>query len=184
MVSIGFANAYFHLVDKQPGWDIHSYGYHGDDGRYYHNSGRGVTFGPRFNVGDTVGCGYKINRRTQVIDLFFTKNGQPIPAGESINGCDLHDEMYPVVGIDSTDAVHFNLGQEPFQYDFVDELFENMTHADVKPETYLPWLILSDNERESDSSETDDEPMIYSNLEVYMRDMVEMMDDGELFHMI
>lgn len=65
-----------------------------------------------------------------------------------------------------------------------DELFENMTHADVKPETYLPWLILSDNERESDSSETDDEPMICSNLEVYMRDMVEMMDDGELFHMI
>lgn len=40
---------------------------------------KGVTFGPRFNVGDTVGCGYKINRRTQVIDLFFTKNGQPIP---------------------------------------------------------------------------------------------------------
>lgn len=37
--------------------------------------------------------------------------------------------MYPVIGIDSTDAVHFNLGQEPFQYDFVgtsDAMIHNM----------------------------------------------------------
>ena len=61
-----------------------------------------------------------------------------------------------------------------------DELFEHTTHADVDPGNYLPWLLLSDNERDSYSSETDDEPMIDSNPEFYIQDMAEMMDDDDL----
>jgi len=41
-----------------PGWDIHSYGYHSDDGGIFHRRGDMIrVFGPTFGVGDTVGCG-------------------------------------------------------------------------------------------------------------------------------
>jgi hypothetical protein len=39
------------------GWKELSCGYHGDDGRFFHNSVQGIAYGPRFGAGDTVGCG-------------------------------------------------------------------------------------------------------------------------------
>uniref|UniRef100_K3W6V2 F-box domain-containing protein n=1 Tax=Globisporangium ultimum (strain ATCC 200006 / CBS 805.95 / DAOM BR144) TaxID=431595 RepID=K3W6V2_GLOUD len=57
MASIGVGTERFRLVDRQPGWDEFSFGYHGDDGRFYHDTGNGRHFGPTFDIGDTVGCG-------------------------------------------------------------------------------------------------------------------------------
>uniref|UniRef100_K3W6V3 F-box domain-containing protein n=1 Tax=Globisporangium ultimum (strain ATCC 200006 / CBS 805.95 / DAOM BR144) TaxID=431595 RepID=K3W6V3_GLOUD len=39
LTSIGVGTDHFCLVGKQPGWDRHSFGYHGDDGQYYHKTG-------------------------------------------------------------------------------------------------------------------------------------------------
>ena len=48
---IGFAAPDVPL-DRLPGWDSHSYGYHGDDGfAFTSNSGRGQTYGPLFGTG-------------------------------------------------------------------------------------------------------------------------------------
>ena len=37
--AIGIATKSFHLHSRMPGWDTHSFGYHGDDGGIYHSSG-------------------------------------------------------------------------------------------------------------------------------------------------
>ncbi|GMF15209.1 unnamed protein product [Phytophthora lilii] len=53
MTSIGVVNSKFPLVGKQPGWTRRSYGYHGDDGRYYH--------GTPFEVNSSYFCGTTTN---------------------------------------------------------------------------------------------------------------------------
>ena len=65
-----------------PGWwcRVESYGYHGDDGRFFawKNPGPSVggdfdeVFGPKYGPGDVIGCGVDFANRT----LFFTKNGE------------------------------------------------------------------------------------------------------------
>lgn len=38
VTSIGVVTGRFPLVDRQPGWDFRSYGYHGDDGHAFHSN--------------------------------------------------------------------------------------------------------------------------------------------------
>lgn len=59
-------------INRLPGWDEISYGYHGDDGHFFESAGKGVLYGPTYTTGDTIGCG--INFMTR--ELFFTKNGK------------------------------------------------------------------------------------------------------------
>ena len=40
-VAVGWARDGYDRKCRQPGWDAHTYGYHGDDGRCYHHSGFG-----------------------------------------------------------------------------------------------------------------------------------------------
>ena len=47
---IGFATSEVQL-DRLPGWDSHSYGYHGDDGCAFKGSGKGNAYGPTFTAG-------------------------------------------------------------------------------------------------------------------------------------
>ena len=38
-------------MNRLPGWDKNSYGYHGDDGHSFFASGTGVPYGPTFTTG-------------------------------------------------------------------------------------------------------------------------------------
>lgn len=38
VTSVGIVTGRFPLVDRQPGWDFRSYGYHGDNGHTYHSN--------------------------------------------------------------------------------------------------------------------------------------------------
>eukprot|EP01036_Dinobryon_divergens_P060402 gene60402-80564_t len=38
-VAIGVACALFPLRNRMPGWDVNSFGYHGDDGNFFHGGG-------------------------------------------------------------------------------------------------------------------------------------------------
>ena len=58
-------------LNRLPGWDQISYGYHGDDGNFFASSGKGIEYGPTFTTGDVVGCGINFVTR----EIFFTKNG-------------------------------------------------------------------------------------------------------------
>lgn len=73
LIGIGFCEKNVDL-QRLPGWELNSYGYHGDDGKAFgrNTGGHGEAYGPSFSSGDTVGCG--IN--TADNSAFFTKNGR------------------------------------------------------------------------------------------------------------
>ncbi|THV63442.1 hypothetical protein D6D28_10683, partial [Aureobasidium pullulans] len=54
-----------------PGWSQGSWGYHGDDGCAFAETGRGRAYAERYSSGDVVGCGIHLESGT----VFFTKNG-------------------------------------------------------------------------------------------------------------
>lgn len=115
-VAVGIATESFHIHSRMPGWDSLSFGYHGDDGGIFHSSGGMVErFGPTFGKGDTVGCG--IDYVAQAI--FFTLNGKFLGYGWKNIGVEfLHNDLYPVVGIDTNALIALNFGTtKPFQFD-------------------------------------------------------------------
>ncbi|KAG6609815.1 Ran-binding protein 9 [Phytophthora cinnamomi] len=156
MTSIGLVSSKFPLVGKQPGWTRRSYGYHGDDGRFYHGTPfEGHPFGPMFKAGDTVGCGIRINPSTGTMFLFFTHNGELISGEDGAHVECEHRNWYPTVGLDSYDALHLNFGQEPFVYsDITDELFEECSGMAIAVSEQLQWYDICDSD---DESSEDDE---------------------------
>ncbi|OQR89420.1 hypothetical protein THRCLA_09750 [Thraustotheca clavata] len=132
-VSIGICSERFQLRGTQPGWRSNSYGYHGDDGRFFHQKAQGESFGPTFSAGDTVGCAvlHSIHCPSYLI---FTINGtvvgQPRP-------CDMN--MYPVIGIDSPYAVEFNFGQTPFRYPKMDVLYADFRGIIQRTTNPIVW---------------------------------------------
>jgi hypothetical protein len=73
-VGLGLTNGPLRYLERMPGWDEDTWGYHGDDGDKFHSSGSSDGHIETYGPGDTVGCG--------VIDgrLFFTKNGRYLGA--------------------------------------------------------------------------------------------------------
>lgn len=53
-IGIGLSGGLVSL-NRLPGWEKTSWGYHGDDGRVFECSGTGRLFGPQFTTGDVVG---------------------------------------------------------------------------------------------------------------------------------
>ena len=59
-------------MNRLPGWDKHSYGYHGDDGNSFCSSGTGQAYGPTFTTNDVIGM-YKIQNnitRSEKMKMF------------------------------------------------------------------------------------------------------------------
>ena len=92
-IGVGFTTEEVSL-SRLPGWDQHSYGYHGDDGHVFLGSGRGTAYGPTFTTGDRIGC--LLNRADRSISFF--KNGEPL--GVAIRGVP-EDRLFPCVGMRS-----------------------------------------------------------------------------------
>ena len=119
-------------MQRLPGWDKQSYGYHGDDGHSFCSSGTGIPYGPTFTTGDIVGCGYNLVEST----CFYTKNG--LNLGRAFS--DLPPvELFPTVGLQVCfffplrpltfsilqtlgEEVEANFGMEQFCYDIEDDL--------------------------------------------------------------
>jgi hypothetical protein len=136
-VAIGLATSSFCLHSRMPGWDKHSYGYHGDDGGIFHAAGSMVKeYGAHFGVGDTVGCGVDYHRRA----VFYTLNGsflgyafelgKPATLMASSHHGDsfLHEDLYPVIGLDTNYPVACNFGtKDPFQFDLAGMIGQHET---------------------------------------------------------
>ncbi|KAF9551019.1 hypothetical protein EC957_010787 [Mortierella hygrophila] len=127
-IGIGACNANVAL-DRLPGWEPLSWGYHGDDGNGFEGCGNGRPFGPVFTTGDVIGCG--INFRN--MSLFYTKNG--IYLGVAFRN--LKGPLYPTVGMrTSGEIVEANFGQREFVFN-IEEY--------VKDEKMEAWQSLEDN---------------------------------------
>ncbi|KAL8675207.1 MAG: hypothetical protein Q9168_000460 [Polycauliona sp. 1 TL-2023] len=113
MIGIGFSGPKVSL-EKLPGWEPDSWGWHGDDGNSFCCQMTGKKYGPTFTTGDIVGCG--INFMTG--SAFFTKNG--VHQGNAFR--DLKDiNVYPSVGMKRPHAqLTVNFGQKPFVFDIDD----------------------------------------------------------------
>lgn len=128
-VAVGVATSTFNLRSRMPGWDIASYGYHGDDGGIFHGSGDMMRrFGPSFGEGDTVGCGIDYISR----GIFFTLNGDFLGYGwTNVDLEFLQQDLYPTVGVDTNFPVECNFGERPFCFDltFMVERQEHVVRA-------------------------------------------------------
>ncbi|KAL8932571.1 MAG: hypothetical protein Q9211_006236 [Gyalolechia sp. 1 TL-2023] len=114
MIGIGFSGPKFSL-EKLPGWEPDSWGWHGDDGNTFCCGITPKKYGPTYTTGDVVGCG--INFMTGC--AFFTKNG--VLQGTAFR--DLKDvNVYPCIGMKRPQAqMTVNFGQRPFVFD-IDEM--------------------------------------------------------------
>ncbi|KAF9427264.1 hypothetical protein BGZ94_005215 [Podila epigama] len=126
-IGIGVCNAGVAL-DRLPGWEPLSWGYHGDDGNSFGGCGNGRPFGPVFTTGDTIGCG--VNFRD--MSLFYTKNGRYL----GVAFRDLKGSLYPTVGMRTVgEIIEANFGQREFMFD-IEEY--------VKDEKVEAWQSLED----------------------------------------
>lgn len=118
-VAVGLALDRFEPEDgragRMPGWDHFSYGYHGDDGGFFHEMGvMACSLGPTFSAGDTVGCGVDYGvRGGSLARIFFTLNGKFLAYAVDVPA---DEDFYPVVGIDANTPVRLNFGEKPFLY--------------------------------------------------------------------
>ena len=115
-VAVGLALESFSFATRMPGWDDHSFGYHGDDGGIFHGKGHMIKhYGPSFGVGDTIGCGIDYAKRA----IFYTLNGRFLGyAFEDLSRDVLTRNWYPVVGLDTNALIQLNFGTERrFLYD-------------------------------------------------------------------
>ncbi|EDV25956.1 uncharacterized protein TRIADDRAFT_24556 [Trichoplax adhaerens] len=106
-------------LNRLPGWEKHTFGYHGDDGHSFNSQSQGDPYGPTFTTGDVIGCGINFIHNT----CFYTKNGRNLGM---INFCTtLRHDLYPTVGMQTNgEIVDTNFGQEPFLYNIEDEIQE------------------------------------------------------------
>ncbi|KAF8116427.1 hypothetical protein N665_0018s0037 [Sinapis alba] len=108
-IAIGFTKESFKMR-RQPGWEVNSCGYHGDDGYLYRGKGIGEAFGPTYTTGDTVGGG--INYGSQ--EFFFTKNGALVGKIPK----DIKGHLFPTVAVHSqNEEVSVNFGKTKFAFD-------------------------------------------------------------------
>lgn len=117
-MGIGLTTQQFRM-NRLPGWDKQSYGYHGDDGNSFSSSGNGQSYGPTFTTGDIIGCCVNFKHNL----CFYTKNG--IHLGTAFR--DLPSKLYPTVGLQTPgEEVDANFGQEPFKFDQIEDLMKQM----------------------------------------------------------
>ncbi|CAG8578737.1 6350_t:CDS:2 [Diversispora eburnea] len=80
-------------LNRMPGWERDTIGYHGDDGYLYCERGTGIKFGPLYTTDETVGCGTACKNK-------------------------FDGEMIPMCGMESSnESVIANFGEKPFVFD-------------------------------------------------------------------
>jgi len=108
-------------LDRLPGWEMYSFGYHGDDGHFFDCSGTGKIYGPKFSKGDIIGVCWNLIEKT----VFFTKNGLGLPFAFVNYSFFEMPFMAPVVGLRSEgETVRGNFGGNIFEFD-IEKYFEN-----------------------------------------------------------
>lgn len=116
-IAVGFSTGEASL-ERLPGWETHSWGYHGDDGKMFFGDHAGRNYGQTFGQGDVIGCGINFNS----CHAFFTKNG--LDLGICFRELKRDMKLYPTIGMKkhSGALVTANFGQRPFVFDIDDKM--------------------------------------------------------------
>ncbi|KAI9248222.1 hypothetical protein BDA99DRAFT_230887 [Phascolomyces articulosus] len=111
-IGIGFCWS-SNSLDRLPGWEEHSWGYHGDDGHLFSGPGTSQPYGPKFGTGDIIGCGFDF----RTMSSFYTKNGVYLGiAFENVTG----RSIFPFVGFKTPgEKLRANFGQHDFKFDMM-----------------------------------------------------------------
>jgi Ran-binding protein 9/10 len=123
-IAVGFSTAQASL-ERLPGWETHSWGYHGDDGKMFSGDHAGRSYGPTFAADDVVGCGINFHSG----QAFFTLNGKDL----DVCFRDLKDiKPFPTVGMKkySGASVTVNFGQQPFLFDIEEKMLQEEAAVD------------------------------------------------------
>nr|UXY87446.1 ranbpm [Cryptomonas sp.] len=101
-------------LDRLPGWEIDSIGYHGDDGHVFKDSGIGLPYGPRYSSGDIIGVCWNLLKKS----IFFTKNGHAMQ-NAFLRFCPIKNKfMMPVVGLRTPgEIIEANFCASRFEFD-------------------------------------------------------------------
>lgn len=112
VVAIGFSAGKVSL-ERLPGWEADSWGYHGDEAKIFAGAQNGQPYRSSFGLGDVVGCGVDFNKG----QAFFTKNG--LDLGIAFRDLDLSTPIFPCIGMKKHSGVIIkaNFGATPFVYD-------------------------------------------------------------------
>ncbi|KAI8922040.1 ran-binding protein 9-like protein [Powellomyces hirtus] len=108
-------------LNRLPGWEDSSWGYHGDDGQTFCGSGpgragEGRPYGPVFTTGDVIGCVVNFMNKS----ISFTKNGVWLGVAfpNAVDTAKLDGGLFPSVGLRTPgEIVEANFGQHRFQFD-------------------------------------------------------------------
>ncbi|ETI19918.1 hypothetical protein G647_08933 [Cladophialophora carrionii CBS 160.54] len=123
-IAVGFSTGEASL-ERLPGWETHSWGYHGDDGKMFFGEHSGRSYGPTFGAGDIIGCGINFN----TWQAFFTKNGQDL--GICFKELKKDMKLYPTIGMKkhSGALVTGNFGQRPFSFLINDKMLSEQVNV-------------------------------------------------------
>lgn len=131
-ISVGLVSRDFKL-NRLPGWEKNSWGYHGDDGSSFAAEKTGTPYGPQFGAGDVIGCGIDFSQNR----AFYTKNGALL--GSVFDNIGKDCDIYPAVGLcHPGESVRANFGQDPFKFDIEDHVLQqrNTTWSRIQS---APW---------------------------------------------
>ncbi|KAI7906608.1 concanavalin A-like lectin/glucanase domain-containing protein [Cokeromyces recurvatus] len=138
-IGIGFCRK-LNSLDRFPGWEEYSWGYHGETGKVYSGSGTGQNYGPKFGTGDIIGCGVDFRNMT----AFYTKNG--VYLGTAFKKIKETMELFPFIGFKTPgEKIEVNFGAKPFMFD-IEQWIENERRT-------LLSQIVEEREQESESAD-------------------------------
>ncbi|PFH54698.1 hypothetical protein AMATHDRAFT_134637 [Amanita thiersii Skay4041] len=110
-ISVGLFAGRDVKLNRLPGCEMNSWGYHSDSGCSFAAEKNGTPYGPTY-VGDIIGCGIDFTSHK----AFFTKNGTLL--GNAFEGIGKDIELYPSVGLQHNgELIRVNFGHEPFKFD-------------------------------------------------------------------
>ncbi|XP_004344420.1 KB07 protein [Capsaspora owczarzaki ATCC 30864] len=120
-IGVGVATSNVSL-NRLPGWERQSWGYHGDDGHTFASSNTGTVYGPTYTSHDVVGCCINFVDNT----CFYTKNGTAL----AVAFRNMRGKLFPIVGLRTQgEVVEANFGQDPFVFDLEGYMEETKAKA-------------------------------------------------------
>lgn len=125
-------------LNRLPGWEKNSLGYHGDDGFIFQNSGTGTPYGPRYVKNDVIGLCLNFYEKS----VFFTKNGLGLGLAFVRLDQNFLNEMYPLIGLRTKEeTIIANFGIKPFEFDIHFYKRNFQTYIEKKISSYKTKLL-------------------------------------------